>query len=337
MFGEHPILNQINFSGCAIDKTQNKALHIAYGVNKSFLFGACISMTSLLTYNTDIPLHFHIFSDYIDDDYSRRLQQLAAQYNTQITVYLIDNNCFSEFPYTIRYSYAAYYRFLTCEYLQSYTDRLLYLDADIICKGSVSAFLDLNMEDNILAAVLDVDMMQERAVNVFHFSPDTYFNTGMLYIDLKKWREYKILEKIAETFADKLLATKLTFPDQDALNLLVKGKVLFVDRRYNTFYNFDDEPKIKDPTRYNQVITSDTALIHFVGVTKPWFIWAKDYPAVKYFMDIYKRSPWRDSPLFAASTLKQLKKKSVHEKYLGKQLQSYKTYLLYTWRKITKT
>lgn len=336
MFGEHPILNQRNFSGSLINENETKRLNIAYGVNKSFLFGACISATSVLTYNSDIPLHFHIFSDYIDDDYEARLQRLAEQFNTKITLYIIDNNYFSKFPYTIRYSYAAYYRFLTCEYLQVYTDHVLYLDADIICKGSLSPFVNLDMNNNILAAVRDVDMMQKRAVEVFDFEPDTYFNTGMLYIDLKKWREFNILQNVIETFGNETLAPKLTFPDQDALNLLVKRKVLFMDRRFNNFYNFDDEPKIKKSNRYSDIITDDTVLIHFVGVTKPWFEWAKDYPAVKYFMDIYRASAWNDKPLFEATTLKQLKKKSVHEKYLGRRLDSYKTYLRYTLRKLKK-
>ncbi|WP_436857282.1 glycosyltransferase family 8 protein [Citrobacter tructae] len=336
MFGEQPILNQRNFSGGLINENVSDCLHIAYGVNKSFLFGACISLTSVLTYNADIPLHFHIFSDYVDDDFALRLQKVAEQHNTKITLYLIDNNYFNKFPYTVRYSYAAYYRFLTCEYLQSYTDHVLYLDADIICKGSLRPFLNLDMGDNILAAVRDVDMMQKRAVDVFGFEPDTYFNTGMLYIDLKKWREDNILQSVIETFGNESLAPKLTFPDQDALNLLVKGKVLFMDRHYNNFYNFDDEPKIKNSVRYKEIITDNTVLIHFVGVTKPWFEWAQEYPAVKYFKDIYEASMWRDKPLFEASTLKQLKKKSVHEKYLGKRLDSYKTYLRYTWRKWTK-
>ncbi|WP_312951407.1 glycosyltransferase [Superficieibacter sp.] len=336
MFGTHPILSQQTFSGASSDVFPARRLDVAYGVDKNFLFGACISITSLLENNKDVPFVFHIFSDYCDDAICSKLEELAVHYRTNISIYIIDNNCFDKFPYTIRYSYATYYRFLTCEYLQPHTDNLIYLDADIICKGSVEPLLNIDIGDNIVAAVIDVEMMQKRAVEVFNFEPDTYFNAGMLYINLKAWRQNNILQKIVATYSNEELAPKLMFPDQDALNLLVRGKVQFINSRFNTFYNFDDEPKLRKAGRYKEIIKEDTVFIHFVGVTKPWFSWAKDYPAVKYFTDIYKISPWRDQPLYEASTLKQYKKKSVHEKYLGRGFESFKTYLTYTWLKWKK-
>lgn len=93
-----------------------------------------------------------------------------------------------------------------------------------------------------------------------------------------------------------------------------------MDRHYNNFYNFDDEPKIKNNVRYKEIITDNTVLIHFVGVTKPWFEWAQEYPAVKYFKDIYEASMWRDKPLFEASTLKQLKKNQYTKSILASVL-----------------
>lgn len=336
MFGKQPILSQQTFSGIASESLSVKRLNIAYGVDKNFLFGACISVTSILENNKNVPLAFHIFSDYADEDTCKKLNELAVHYQTTISLYIINNDCFSAFPYTVRYAYATYYRFLTCEYLQSQTESLVYLDADIICKGSVEPLLNLDIEDNIVAGVIDVEMMQKRAVQVFGFEPNTYFNTGMLYINLKAWQQNNILEKIIATFSDEALVPKLTFPDQDALNLLVRGKVKFLHRGYNAFYNFDDEPKIKRADRYKEIINDETVFIHYVGVTKPWFQWAKDYPAVKYFSEIYKISPWRDQPLYDARTLKQFKKKSVHQKYLGHRFEGFKTYLAYTWMKMKK-
>jgi len=336
MFGTNPILSQQTFYGTPSASAAINPLNIAYGVDNNFLFGACISITSILEKNKNSYFAFHIFSDYVDDEICLKLKDLATKYNTTITIYKINNDCFNIFPYNVRFSYATYYRFIICEYLMSYTDRLVYLDADIVCKGNVASLLNLDMQGNIIAAVADVEMMQRRAVKEFGFEPNAYFNAGMLYIDLNAWRENKILQQIIDLFSDKEMAARLTFLDQDALNLLVKGKVKIIDRKYNTFYNFDDEPKIKRADRYKEIINDDTVFIHYVGVTKPWFQWAKDYPAVKYFSEIYKISPWRDQPLYDARTLKQFKKKSVHQKYLGYRLEGFKTWLTYTWMKMKK-
>ena len=52
---------------------QQAQLNIAWGVDRNFMFGAAISMTSVLLNNKDLNIHFHLFTDYIDDDYKQRV------------------------------------------------------------------------------------------------------------------------------------------------------------------------------------------------------------------------------------------------------------------------
>ncbi len=47
---------------------KSKKLSVAYGVDRNFLFGSGISMTSVLVNNPDIDIHFYIVTDYIDDE-----------------------------------------------------------------------------------------------------------------------------------------------------------------------------------------------------------------------------------------------------------------------------
>ena len=47
---------------------KNKKLNIAYGVDRNFLFGSGISMTSVLVNNPDIDIHCYIATGYVDDD-----------------------------------------------------------------------------------------------------------------------------------------------------------------------------------------------------------------------------------------------------------------------------
>lgn len=39
---------------------QNAQLNIAWGVDKNFMFGAAISMTSVLLHNKGLNIHFHL-------------------------------------------------------------------------------------------------------------------------------------------------------------------------------------------------------------------------------------------------------------------------------------
>ena len=126
---------------------------------------------------------------------------------------------------------------------------------------------------------------------------------------------------------------KLSFPDQDVLNILFLKKVIFLERRFNAIYGIKQELKSKDLAKYKEYITSDTILIHYVGVTKPWNSWA-NYPSAQYFVEAWKASPWADVPLLPARTPKQYKKKSRHERLQGKYCASVISYIGYLRAKL---
>ena len=70
-------------------ETQTPQLNIAWGVDQNFMFGAAVSMSSVLLHNKDISIHFHLFTDYLDSDYRKKLEKLAKQFSTNITVYVL--------------------------------------------------------------------------------------------------------------------------------------------------------------------------------------------------------------------------------------------------------
>lgn len=75
---------------------KSKKLSVAYGVDRNFLFGSGISMTSVLVNNPDIDIHFYIATDYIDDDYLECVKRLTQMYSTTVTVLVFDNAAFRE-------------------------------------------------------------------------------------------------------------------------------------------------------------------------------------------------------------------------------------------------
>ncbi|HBD0125477.1 TPA: lipopolysaccharide 1,2-glucosyltransferase, partial [Escherichia coli] len=79
------------FSYLADNKKENAPeLNVSYGIDKNFLYGAGVSISSVLINNSDINFVFHVFTDYVDDDYLKSFNETAKQFNTSIIVYLID-------------------------------------------------------------------------------------------------------------------------------------------------------------------------------------------------------------------------------------------------------
>lgn len=303
-------------------------LNIAWGVDQNFMFGAAVSMTSVLLKNKGLAIHCHLLTDYIDDDYLARTKELAQQYQATITVYLMDADELKALPSGNAWSYATYFRFIAFEYLSEKIDSLLYIDADVICKGSLKELSDLALEGHIAVVIRDVaDSRQGAAkrLNNNAFAND-YFNAGVIYANLKEWKERHCLETALQMLMDK--NNHFAFLDQDVLNIIFQGNVIFLSRDYDEIYGIKQELKHRDITLYKKFITDKTVLIHYVGVTKPWHSWA-NYPSAEYFKKIYLESPWRDVPLLGARTPKQFKKKSRHERLQGKFFTSIISYVGY--------
>lgn len=99
-------------------------------------------------------------------------------------------------------------------------DKIIYLDTDIMLNGNIKELFDYDIENYELGVVKD------RYGHIF-ISP-SYFNSGVLLMNLKKIRETKLFERVIDMCTIK----KMGFPDQSALNKLCKHK-LYLPRRFN--------------------------------------------------------------------------------------------------------
>lgn len=325
------IKDTIEICGAPTDHTPQ--LNIAWGVDQNFMFGAAVSMSSVLLHNQDISIHFHLFTDYIDLDYRQRLEKLAKQFSSNITVYVMNAEGLKVLPCGNAWSHATYFRFIAFEYLSEKIDSLLYIDADVVCKGSLIDLTNIKFEHHVAAVIQDVDDSRSYAatrLNVPEFN-EQYFNAGVVFANLKEWKEQQFFSKAFSTLLDK--TKKFAFLDQDVLNIMFLGKTIFLPRIYDAIYGIKQELKSKDLSKYKEYITPETILIHYIGVTKPWNSWA-NYPSAGYFVEAWKASPWADVPLLPARTPKQYKKKSRHERLQGKYFASIISYIGYLRAKL---
>lgn len=134
-----------------------------------------------------------------------------------------------------RYSEAASFRLLLPEILPEY-DKVLYIDCDVIVRNNLSAlYRDMDLGDCLLAAVYEapIEHQSERWA-ALGCDPHKYFNSGFLMINLSQMR----LEGTSRKLIDALKTDYLEFPDQDALNMVCKGRVLPLNPVYNSIRTF---------------------------------------------------------------------------------------------------
>jgi len=311
---KHFIKQSFNIAGKKNLLEKNKNFNIAYGVDKNFLLGAAISINSVLINNIDTDFNFHLFTDYIDDEYIQRFQKMITKYNSNIIIYLLDAEELKQLSTSDFWSYATYFRLIAFEYLSTNINSILYLDADVICKGNLKELFQLNLANSFAAVVLDVDNMQQSSATRLKLTDlnGKYFNAGVIYVNLKKWIENDLSKKSLELVRGKTNFGKLKYLDQDALNILFQTQNIYLSRDYNCIYTLKNELAYHDLSKYKNTITDSTILIHYTGVTKPWHTWGINYPASQFFFNSYIHSPWKDQPLKIAEKRTELQEKYKH-------------------------
>ncbi|MCA6963382.1 glycosyltransferase family 8 protein [Pectobacterium odoriferum] len=283
--------------------------NIAYGIDKNFIFGAAISATSVIIHN-QLPLAFHFFTDYVDDDIIHRFKSMAEKFHVNIHLYKINTKLLNDLPDN-KWPCSAYFRLIAFDYLGEKIDSLLYLDADVMCKGNINDLSRLEFDNNICAIVPDIISTREQC-SIRLARPEikeNYFNSGVMFTNLKNWKNEELTKN---TFFFIKENPSLKYPDQDALNILLQDKTIILPRKFNCIYSIKSELKDKTHQAYKKIINDESVFIHYVGTTKPWNEWGQ-YPSTIYFTKAHIQSTWNNVPLVRPITPLQWKKKSKHE------------------------
>lgn len=155
-------------------------------------------------------------------------------------------------------------------------DTLLYLDSDIILKGSIDELFDVNLHDNYLAAAYEF----HQRLNKINYSfkrdyQDFYFNSGVMLLNLNKMRQDDVTPKL---WYFKENCTKTQLMDQETLNSVCMPKVVPLSIIWNFNPFFYKERYLKEINGvyhedFNDLnaLENKVCIIHYVGKSdKPW-------------------------------------------------------------------
>lgn len=276
--------------------TASESMHIAFGIDVNFSLGMGILISSILMHNENKSFVFHVFTDEICQYDVDRLSILTQKYpNVMVKIYYVDKASLTNLPTGFVWTLAIYYRFIISEELYGIIDKVLYLDADILCVNSVEKIFQIDLKGNIIGAVEDLGDKQEVADRLFEGKITKYFASGLLLIDINKWKQENITQKLIEKLKRE---NNYKFFDQDVLNQVLYNKTKFMSEEYHYIYNVSFM-KHRVPT--------NVLFIHFAGSAKPWHRWAQSHPLVQTYMEYKQKSLWEDVPIVEATNYKQAK------------------------------
>ena len=167
--------------------------------------------------------------------------------------------------------------------IEDATGNVAHFDIDMLFNDDVSKILDLDLGDDLIAAVAEYgkgDPVITEAVwgkGILPPDAERYFNTGTIVFNTAKCREAKTWEKILAWYRDHYaIADRI---EQDAWNALYwkRTKLLplrwnFHDRLIKSYVKWDLSAKYwqGNPPRECLEAALDPAILHFWGPKKPW-------------------------------------------------------------------
>lgn len=236
--------------------------HFGFGVDARYVKYAGVLMTNLVHQHLGQPLCFHLACDGIGEEDKRRLDAFTMLYrNVELYIYdmtkMLDrlNQIRSDAPQRLHRSVLL--RVLLPAYVPQNVERLVYMDADMICLRPLDELFRLELGDNAVAAVSIHSGKNSAALKL---SSGRYFNAGLLVMAVPVWRSRELTQRVVDYYQRH--SENLPLLEQDALNAVLDGEFTELDECFNFLVEVNNPLTIKYP--------ETAAVLHCVNEAKAW-------------------------------------------------------------------
>ena len=245
-------------------------MNIALCTDENFVIPCLTCITSILEHNRNEVCGIYVLTEGITETSSNKFCRLSAIYNTPIHVVTIDVNEYKSLKVVEPFPMSMYFRFSLPEILKT-EEKALYLDCDIIIRHSIKDMYDTDLTDKACGVIIDQHCDDPVSYSRTGTKCD-YFNSGVLLMNLDYWRKYNIARQLTDYIAEN--PDKCVYPDQDALNVILEDKVVYLSPTYNYqhFWTTDVSWSKMSKARLDEVLRfqKDPVIVHFSHKDKPW-------------------------------------------------------------------
>lgn len=248
-------------------------IHIACNIDSNFTRHCAVTLVSLFANNPSERFCVHIVAPGLPDQDQKILSGLASRYRNEVRFYfpaadVLDG--FSIKKFGKRISMATYYRCLLSSLLPEEVDKVLYLDCDIVILGSVLPFWNTDLSGLGAACIEDIGKDEDERYERLHYDKKfSYFNAGVLLVNLAYWREHHVDKQCLQYFLD--YPERILFNDQDLLNVVLYKDKVFVPLKWNMqdgFYRYGIDRKVSDWPAFREELLHPV-ILHYTN-KKPW-------------------------------------------------------------------
>lgn len=248
-------------------------IHIACNIDANFMQHCAVTLVSLFENNKSADICVHIVAPSLSEENQQILRNLVASYGNDIRFYFPPEDllsCFAIKKFGKRISMATYYRCMFSAILPDDVEKVLYLDCDIVVLGDISEFWNTDLSGCGAACIEDIGKDEDERYERLHYDRSySYFNAGVLLINLDYWREHKVDKQCVKYF--QTYPERILFNDQDLLNVVLHKDKVFVPLKWNMqdgFYRYGMDKKVADWNSFREELLHPV-ILHYTN-KKPW-------------------------------------------------------------------
>ena len=286
-------------------------MNVAYHSSDAYARILAVSIASLFENNlTCDEINVYIIERGITNENKAALDSIAQKYGRKILyIPMPDINEKEDLrlkKVKKKWIFDSYCRIYLDDLLPESIDKVLYLDSDVLVTDSLQEIWDTDLSNHVAAGVKDC--INKKYYELLGLKDGAHYcNSGVILINLRKWREEHVGDQIRQFVHDR--NGYVFFMEQTVMNGVIQDKWLILPVRYNvntlmmtlsyqeiqTLRKSDDfysEDEVRDAL-------ADPALIHMTSVflvhNRTW-IEGSNHPAKPLYEKYKALTPWADAP-----------------------------------------
>lgn len=203
-------------------------MNLVYSVDDNYTIPMYVSIKSFLSHHPEKSHNIFIIYKPISKKKIMVINDLVEKFGSEI-IWIPFNSIANDLPKVEGFPESAFSRLFLSD-LPNEIDRILYIDCDTCFNSNINEFYNQSLEGYYLIAVLDMVKLNFRTqIGLEKNNP--YYNSGMLIVNLKSWRENNLKAKYID-FIEQFDG-RVPHNDQGVINAVCKGKIKTANMKYN--------------------------------------------------------------------------------------------------------
>jgi lipopolysaccharide biosynthesis glycosyltransferase len=246
---------------------------IVFAIDGNYAEPAVVVGASVQANLTDpgTRLRFHVLDGGLDGPARRRVVDGLGRLG-EVAVYPVPDPLLLPHPVK-HWTSAALGRLHVGSVLPADVTRAVYLDADTLVLGDITELLDFDLGGATVGASIN-EVGADRSWRLGETAvysdegaaPPGYFNSGVLLMDMARWRATGVTERAREIY--QRYGHQLRTHDQDVLNIIFSGAWVPFPAKWNKLVEHSVHGRFGNGRL--DYLTEHDGIVHFIGGVKPW-------------------------------------------------------------------